>query len=142
MKLVKEAYRAWDAEVVFITSNFQGNKEIMEGCKEAGIPAFVSSFASHYRRALLTPSSPGHALGFLSFVGSQPSDGSHECHVLAAANSRNDRRTYPPPTMPRAASLISITHTLFCLFCTPTPILVPLVQGRSSVDFTRVSFCI
>ncbi|KIP02281.1 hypothetical protein PHLGIDRAFT_112208 [Phlebiopsis gigantea 11061_1 CR5-6] len=40
MKLVKEAYRAWDAEVVFITSNFQGNKEIMEGCKEAGIPAF------------------------------------------------------------------------------------------------------
>ena len=26
--------------VVFITSNFQGNSEIMEGCKEAGIPAF------------------------------------------------------------------------------------------------------
>lgn len=40
MKLVKEAYYAWGAEVVFITSNYQGNKEIMEGCKEAGIPAF------------------------------------------------------------------------------------------------------
>lgn len=44
MKLVKEAYYAWGAEVVFITSNYQGNKEIMEGCKEAGIPAFVRAF--------------------------------------------------------------------------------------------------
>lgn len=26
--------------VVFITSNYIGNSEIMEGCKEAGIPAF------------------------------------------------------------------------------------------------------
>jgi len=42
MKLIKEVYRVWGAEVVFITSNFQGNKEMMEGCKEAGIPAFVS----------------------------------------------------------------------------------------------------
>lgn len=42
MKLVKDAYHSWGAEVVFITSNFQGNKEIMEGCKESGIPAFVS----------------------------------------------------------------------------------------------------
>ncbi|KAH7927472.1 hypothetical protein BV22DRAFT_1006906 [Leucogyrophana mollusca] len=40
MKLVKEVYASWQAEVVFITSNFQGNQEIMEGCKEAGIPAF------------------------------------------------------------------------------------------------------
>ena len=55
MKLVKEAYRAWDAEVVFITSNFMGNKEIMEGCKEAGIPAFVSSFSSQNYCAFLTP---------------------------------------------------------------------------------------
>jgi hypothetical protein len=43
MKIVKEVYKNWGAEVVFITSNFQGNREIMEGCKEAGIPAFVSS---------------------------------------------------------------------------------------------------
>ena len=26
--------------VVFITSNYSGNSEIMQGCKEAGIPAF------------------------------------------------------------------------------------------------------
>jgi hypothetical protein len=42
MKLVKDVYASWRAEVVFITSNRQGNQEIMEGCKEAGIPAFVS----------------------------------------------------------------------------------------------------
>jgi hypothetical protein len=42
MKLIKEAYYTWGAEVVLITSNWQGNKEMMEGCKEAGIPAFVS----------------------------------------------------------------------------------------------------
>lgn len=41
MKLIKEAYVKWGAEVVFITSNFQGNQEMMEGCKAAGIPAFV-----------------------------------------------------------------------------------------------------
>jgi hypothetical protein len=41
MKLIKEAYYSWGAEVVFITSNWMGNKEMMEGCKEAGIPAFV-----------------------------------------------------------------------------------------------------
>lgn len=40
MKLIKETYESWNAEVVFITSNWQGNKEMMEGCKEAGIPAF------------------------------------------------------------------------------------------------------
>lgn len=42
MKLVREAYHSWGAEVVFITSNYGGNKEIMEGCKAEGIPAFVS----------------------------------------------------------------------------------------------------
>ncbi|CDO77044.1 hypothetical protein BN946_scf184403.g19 [Trametes cinnabarina] len=40
MKLIKDAYHSWGAEVVFITSNWQGNKELMEGCKAAGIPAF------------------------------------------------------------------------------------------------------
>jgi hypothetical protein len=44
MKLIKETYQSWGAEVVFITSNFQGNQEMMEGCKEAGIPAFVRFF--------------------------------------------------------------------------------------------------
>ena len=49
MKLVREAYHAWGAEVVFITSNYQGNKEIMEGCKAEGIPAFVSFPHTLYR---------------------------------------------------------------------------------------------
>ncbi|KAF8586296.1 hypothetical protein K439DRAFT_1646325 [Ramaria rubella] len=40
MKLVKDAYAYWQAEVIFVTSNYQGNLEVMEGCKEAGIPAF------------------------------------------------------------------------------------------------------
>jgi len=40
MKLLKETYISWGAEVVFITSNFGGNKEMMEGCKKEGIPAF------------------------------------------------------------------------------------------------------
>ncbi|KAJ3511682.1 hypothetical protein NLJ89_g3957 [Agrocybe chaxingu] len=40
MKILKEAYDYWDAEVVFITSNYIGNSEIMQGCKEAGIPCF------------------------------------------------------------------------------------------------------
>ena len=52
MKLVKEVYASWRAEVVFITSNRQGNQEIMEGCKEAGIPAFVSQ--AHYLRLMTT----------------------------------------------------------------------------------------
>lgn len=45
MKLIKDAYHSWNAEVVFITSNWQGNRELMEGCKEAGIPAFVRSLS-------------------------------------------------------------------------------------------------
>ncbi|KZT44163.1 hypothetical protein SISSUDRAFT_977456 [Sistotremastrum suecicum HHB10207 ss-3] len=40
MKILKESYYKWNAEVVFITSNYQGNSEIMQGCKESGIPAF------------------------------------------------------------------------------------------------------
>ena len=40
MKILKEVYEYWQAEVVFITSNYVGNAEIQQGCKEAGIPAF------------------------------------------------------------------------------------------------------
>jgi len=40
MKLIKEAYYSWGAEVVFITSNWAGNKEMMRGCMKEGIPAF------------------------------------------------------------------------------------------------------
>jgi hypothetical protein len=42
MRIVKEVYASWRAEVVFVTSNRQNNKEIMGGCMEAGIPVFVS----------------------------------------------------------------------------------------------------
>ncbi|KAL4074497.1 hypothetical protein V8B97DRAFT_2092582 [Scleroderma yunnanense] len=40
MKILKEAYDYWKAEVVFITSNYVGNTEIMQGCEALGIPAF------------------------------------------------------------------------------------------------------
>ncbi|KAJ7496960.1 hypothetical protein FB451DRAFT_209097 [Mycena latifolia] len=40
MKLIKEVYVKWGAEVVFITSNLGGNTEMMQGCKKEGIPAF------------------------------------------------------------------------------------------------------
>ncbi|KAF7304713.1 hypothetical protein MKEN_01185400 [Mycena kentingensis (nom. inval.)] len=40
MKLLGEIYTSWNAEVVFITSNYIGNSEMMRGCKAAGIPAF------------------------------------------------------------------------------------------------------
>jgi hypothetical protein len=53
MKLIKEVYSSWGAEVVFITSNFEGNKEMMEGCKEAGIPAFVRYFPSQPHSTIL-----------------------------------------------------------------------------------------
>ncbi|KAJ7699633.1 hypothetical protein B0H17DRAFT_1196245 [Mycena rosella] len=40
MKLIKEVYSSWGAEVVFITSNLGGSTEMMQGCKKEGIPAF------------------------------------------------------------------------------------------------------
>jgi hypothetical protein len=52
MRLVKEIYASWRAEVVFITSNSQGNQEIMEGCMEAGIPAFVGYPVTKPHRSL------------------------------------------------------------------------------------------
>ena len=71
MKLVKEAYYAWGAEVVFITSNYQGNKEIMEGCKAEGIPAFVCLLPPHIRLFIFANYivRTGYALGLLSQHG-------------------------------------------------------------------------
>ena len=68
IRLVAAIYREWDAEVVFITSNCDGNKELMEGCKKLRIPAFVSlprSCSSVYVRLTLS-SSEGLSLGLLS----------------------------------------------------------------------------
>ena len=33
MKLLKETWVSWRAEVIFITSNMQGNDEMMQGCR-------------------------------------------------------------------------------------------------------------
>lgn len=66
MKLIKDTYVSWNAEVIFITSNWQGNKEMMEGCKEAGIPAFVSCliFSADVSECV-TINNVGNSLGFL-----------------------------------------------------------------------------
>lgn len=42
--LIEGIYKAWGAEVVFVTSNGQGNKDMMLGCKEKGIPVFGTLF--------------------------------------------------------------------------------------------------
>ncbi|TFK67219.1 hypothetical protein BDN72DRAFT_799283 [Pluteus cervinus] len=40
VKLIEDAYAFWNAEVVFIHSNYPRDQEMTEGCKVAGIPAF------------------------------------------------------------------------------------------------------
>ncbi|EKM53357.1 uncharacterized protein PHACADRAFT_259674 [Phanerochaete carnosa HHB-10118-sp] len=40
MKMLKDIYVAFKAEVVIITSNPQGNAELMQGCKENGMHSF------------------------------------------------------------------------------------------------------
>ncbi|KAJ7846257.1 hypothetical protein B0H14DRAFT_3086316 [Mycena olivaceomarginata] len=66
MKLIKEIYVSWGAEVVFITSNMGGNTEMMEGCKKEGIPAFgtcgISKASTSRRQA------PDHLL-YLGLLG-------------------------------------------------------------------------
>ncbi|KIY50279.1 hypothetical protein FISHEDRAFT_39509 [Fistulina hepatica ATCC 64428] len=44
VKLILDVCKIWEAEVVIITSNLAGSKEMMEGVKEAGIPAFGTLF--------------------------------------------------------------------------------------------------
>lgn len=70
MKLVRDAYHSFGAEVVFITSNYQGNQEIMEGCKTEGIPAFVSLFyyARWGWRVYWPELIKGYSLGLLSLL--------------------------------------------------------------------------
>jgi hypothetical protein len=66
MKLIQEVYVSWGAEVVFITSNFQGNREMMEGCKAVGIPAFVRPHALENLELCLTWIAIGNTMGFLN----------------------------------------------------------------------------
>ena len=40
MQLLKDTWKSFGAEVIFITSNMQGNDEMMQGCLEAGMHAF------------------------------------------------------------------------------------------------------
>ncbi|KAF2439253.1 hypothetical protein P171DRAFT_397655 [Karstenula rhodostoma CBS 690.94] len=40
MELLKDTWKAFGAEVIFITSNMQGNDEMMQGCRAAGLHAF------------------------------------------------------------------------------------------------------
>ncbi|KAK1761575.1 hypothetical protein QBC47DRAFT_397540 [Echria macrotheca] len=40
VKLLKETWDSFGAEVIFITSNRQGNDEMMQGCRAAGMHAF------------------------------------------------------------------------------------------------------
>ncbi|KAK3316857.1 hypothetical protein B0H66DRAFT_306716 [Apodospora peruviana] len=40
VKLLKEVWESFGAEVIFITSNMQGNDEMMQGCRAAGLHAF------------------------------------------------------------------------------------------------------
>ncbi|CCO32684.1 hypothetical protein BN14_06747 [Rhizoctonia solani AG-1 IB] len=40
MELLAEQFYKWNAEVVMITSNWDGNQEMMQGCMQRGIPAF------------------------------------------------------------------------------------------------------
>jgi hypothetical protein len=70
MQLVTETYHSWGAEVVFITSNFQGNGELMEGCKKAGIPAFVSELNFWISNVQPYPCA-GDALGFLDILATR-----------------------------------------------------------------------
>lgn len=40
MELLKDTWARFGAEVIFITSNMQGNDEMMQGCRAAGLHAF------------------------------------------------------------------------------------------------------
>jgi len=40
MQLLKDTWTSFEAEVIFITSNMQGNDEMVQGCRAAGLHAF------------------------------------------------------------------------------------------------------
>ncbi|KAF2649043.1 hypothetical protein K491DRAFT_735745 [Lophiostoma macrostomum CBS 122681] len=40
MQLLRDTWKSWGAEVIFITSNMQGNDEMMQGCLAEGMCAF------------------------------------------------------------------------------------------------------
>jgi hypothetical protein len=73
MRIVKEVYVSWRAEVVFVTSNRQGNQEIMGGCMDAGIPVFVSSPVPGDSNRQLIPGLREHCgTSKMQFIGPVP----------------------------------------------------------------------
>ena len=89
MKLIKETYVSWGAEVVFITSNYEGTQEMMEGCKEAGIPAFVRRRLVSFPYDLFSHAClPGNAVGFLKSF-------SHMAVVIPFCFVNDSRRIRP-----------------------------------------------
>ncbi|KAF7799897.1 hypothetical protein EIP86_011139 [Pleurotus ostreatoroseus] len=118
MKLVREAYHAWGAEVVFITSNYQGNKEIMEGCKAEGIPAFSVEILPGDGSAWLNEAVVSQT-GFIETEGhiGIPQKLLYKAY-LEAIQSFNLRRHVPDQTKPtesiasHAADLIRSTAVL------------------------------
>ncbi|GAA94157.1 hypothetical protein E5Q_00805 [Mixia osmundae IAM 14324] len=99
MKLLEEVVEMWQAEVVFITSNPKGNKDIKEGCYARGIYAFgprqervkmpdmTQAALSQLPTAFLSPSSRTR-----SFVDSQSSiaydKSSADDDAISAADSQ------------------------------------------------------
>ncbi|KAJ3521882.1 hypothetical protein NM688_g8955 [Phlebia brevispora] len=63
MKMLKEVYVAFKAEVVLITSNPVGNAELMQGCKENGMHSFGPLWDSRYAFSL-----PFHRDGSIPIV--------------------------------------------------------------------------
>jgi hypothetical protein len=67
MQLILDVYRGWKAEVVFITSDFEGTKEMLEGCKEANIPAFVRHSNFSIWDVVFDGRLAGNVVGFLMY---------------------------------------------------------------------------
>ena len=49
MKLIKDTWESFGAEVIFITSNKQGNDEMMQGCRAGTFPHFVPRYMTDTR---------------------------------------------------------------------------------------------
>ena len=47
MELLKEIWDTWQAEVIFITSNMQGNDEMMQGCRAGMLHSAIITCAAY-----------------------------------------------------------------------------------------------
>lgn len=90
MALLEDAVRGWGAEVVFITSNEQGNREMMEGCTQRGIPNFGWSARDHLADTGLTRELDPQVFCSTSNVD----DGDDSIHFTILCSSWNIRLAY------------------------------------------------